>query len=62
MWMILLLLACNLGLEPMCCPPDKVPLPDSPGPSHPIPEVDAVDTANPDHNVCIISADFDGIA
>jgi hypothetical protein len=56
------LLACNLGLEPMCCPPDKVPLPDSPGPSHPIPEVDAVDTANPDHNVCIISADFDGIA
>ena len=23
MWMILMLLACDLGLDPMCCPPDK---------------------------------------
>ena len=60
--MILLTLTCSLGLEPWCCPPDKEPLPDSSQPEAPRPEIDAMDTANPDHNVCIISADFDGIA
>jgi len=58
MWMILLALACTLGLEPWCCPPDKDPL----QPPPPRPEIDVMDTANPDQNICIISADFDGIA
>ena len=61
MWMILLL-ACTLGLEPFCCPPDKDISSDPSQPGAPRPEVDVLDTANPDHNVCIISADFDGIA
>jgi hypothetical protein len=59
--MILLLMACELGLEPMCCPPDKEPFPDASHPEPPRPEVDVMDTAAPDKNICIISVDFDSI-
>jgi len=61
MW-LMIILTCAIGLEPLCCPPDKEPLPEPPGPALPRPEVDANDTANPDQNVCIIPGAFDGIA
>jgi len=42
MWMMLLLAACELGLEPWCCPPDK----ERPSPAPTRPEGDVMDTGN----------------
>jgi hypothetical protein len=59
---MIMLMTCVLGLEPLCCPPDKEPLPDVPQDALPRPETDVLDTANPDHNACVIPGPFDGIA
>jgi hypothetical protein len=54
--MVILLCACELGLEPFCCPPPRAGEGEE-GTDTPQPFLESMDTGNPHKNVCIISPD-----